>query len=291
MMSAERGTRIRRNAVTVLNDPADAELKARHRMMWALGDYPAVAADVIPDLGEVLVDACGVQRGDTVLDVACGSGNAAIPAALRGATVTACDLTPALLEAGRRLAASRGAEVRWQEADAEALPFADSEFDVVLSCLGVMFAPHHQACADELVRVCRPGGTVGLVSWTPEGFVGQMFAAMKPYSPPSPPGVQPPPLWGDEDHVRALLGDRVTDVTSSRQAVTVARFETPKAFRDYFKANYGPTVADYASLANEPQSFAALDQDLDELARRHDHGVGTTVMDWEYSLLTAQRTA
>ena len=182
--------------MTALDDPSDADLKARHRAMWAMGDYPAVAADVIPDLGSVLVEACGIQRGDTVLDVACGSGNAAIPAALRGAHVTACDLTPALLETGRLVATSLGANISWQEGDAERLPFADASFDVVLSCVGVMFAPHHQTSADELIRVCRPGGRLGLVNWTPEGFVGQMFSAMKPYSPPPPPGAQPPPAMG-----------------------------------------------------------------------------------------------
>jgi len=152
---------------------ADRALKAKHRAMWALGDYPAVAAEIIPDLGAILVESCGVRPGDRVLDVAAGSGNAAIPAALAGADVVACDLTSELLERGRRLAQERAAELQWRQADAEALPFEDGEFDAVLSCVGVMFAPNHQACADELVRVCRPGGTVGLLSWTPEGFIGQ----------------------------------------------------------------------------------------------------------------------
>lgn len=276
--------------MTVTNDPADAEIKARHRTMWALGDYPAVAAEVIPDLGAKLVEACGVQRGDSVLDVACGSGNAAIPAALRGAVVTACDLTPALLESGQRMALAQGATIEWRETDAKTLPFADGQFDVVMSCVGVMFAPHHQACADELVRVCRPGGTIGLASWTPEGFVGQMFATMKSYSPP-PPGAQPPPLWGHEEHVRDLFGDRVTDVASSRQAVPVTRSRTPGEFRDYFRSNYGPTVATYRSLAGEPQRVAALDYALEELARRNNHGVGSTAMDWEYLLFTCRRIA
>ena len=136
--------------------------------------------------------------------------NAAIPAALTGASVVASDLAPELFESGRRLAAERGAELEWQQADAEDLPFGNDEFDTVLSCAGVMFAPHHRASADELVRVCRPGGTIGLLSWTLEGFIGQMFATMKPYAAPPPPGAQPPPLWGSEDHVCALLGDRVT---------------------------------------------------------------------------------
>ncbi|MCP9979816.1 class I SAM-dependent methyltransferase [Actinomadura madurae] len=131
-------------------------LKTAHRRMWALGDYPELAAEVIPDLGRVLVQAAGVGPGERVLDVAAGAGNAAVAAALAGADVVASDLTPELLDAGRDAAARRGATLRWREADAEALPFAENEFDTVLSCVGVMFAPHHQAAADELVRVCRP---------------------------------------------------------------------------------------------------------------------------------------
>lgn len=268
---------------------ADRALKAKHRAMWALGDYPAVAAEIIPDLGAVLVEACGVGRGDRVLDVAAGSGNAAIPAALAGASVVACDLTPELFERGRALAAQQGVEVEWQQADAEALPFEEDEFDTVLSCVGVMFAPHHQTSANELIRVCRPGGTIGLLSWTPEGFIGQMFAAMKPYAPAPPPGAQPPPLWGSEDHVRALLGGRVTDVATRRQTVTVDRFADPDAFRDYFKTRYGPTVAAYRGIAEHSDRVVALDRDLADLAQRHDRGTDATVMDWEYLLLTAQK--
>jgi len=267
---------------------ADRALKAEHRAMWALGDYPTVAGELIPDLGALLVEACGVGPDTRVLDVAAGCGNAAIPAALAGATVVACDLTPELFDSGRVQAASRGAEVEWREADAEALPFADGRFDVVLSCVGVMFAPHHQIAADELVRVCRPGGTIGLISWTPEGFIGQMLATMKPYVPAPPPGAQPPPLWGAEDHVRALLGGRVTDVRTRRQTVTVDCFPRPEAFRDYFKSFYGPTVAAYRGIGDDPDEVAALDRDLDELARRHDRGTTGTVMDWEYLLFTAR---
>lgn len=274
---------------TIQTDDADRALKARHRAMWALGDYPTLAAELVAGLGPVLVEACGLRPGDRVLDVAAGPGNAAIPAAFAGASVVACDLTSELLEAGRRQAAERGAELRWQEADAEALPFADGEFDVVLSCLGVMFAPHHQASADELVRVCRPGGTIGLLSWTPEGFIGQMFATMRPYAAPPPPGAQPPPLWGSEAHVRALLGDRVTGVQARRRTVRVDRFATPGEFVGYFKARYGPTIAAYQGLAGDAERAEALDRDLTELARRHDRGDGTTVMDWEYLLLVARR--
>ncbi|KAB1144744.1 methyltransferase domain-containing protein [Streptomyces luteolifulvus] len=269
---------------------ADRALKARHRAMWAQGDYPAVAAEIIPELGAILVEACGVRPGERVLDVAAGTGNAAIPAALAGADVVACDLTSELLETGQRVAAERGAELRWQEADAEALSFSDSEFDTVLSCVGVMFAPHHQQAADELVRVCRPGGTIGVLNWTPQGFLGRMLATMKPYAPPPPPGAQPPPLWGDPDHVRALFGKRVTDVTVERRTVVVDRFETPEAFRDYFKQCYGPTISVYRAIADDPEAVASLDRDLADLARVHDVGTaGRTVMEWEYLLFTARR--
>jgi len=268
---------------------ADHALKAKHRAMWALGDYPAVAADLIAELGTTLVAACDVGSGDRVLDIAAGSGNAAIPAALTGASVVASDLTPELFEAGRAEAAVRGADLEWVQADAEALPFADGEFDTVLSCVGIMFAPHHRASADELVRVCRPGGTIGLLSWTPEGFIGQLFATMRPYAPPPPPGAQPPPLWGNEQHVSALLGDRVTDFTARRATVTVDRFRAPHDWRDYFKATYGPTIAVYRGLAEDPARAATLDRDLAQLAERHDHGAATTVMDWEYLLVTARK--
>ncbi|MQA06135.1 MAG: methyltransferase domain-containing protein [Streptosporangiales bacterium] len=253
----------------MLDTEADRALKTKHRAMWALGDYPAVASELIPTLGPVLVEACGVRPGDRVLDVAAGTGNVAVPAAVAGATVVASDLTPELFEAGKRYAAVRGTHVEWREGDAEALPFDDDEFDAVLSCVGVMFAPHHQAAADELIRVCRPGGTIGLLNWTPGGFIGQMFAAMKPYVAPPPPGAQPPPLWGSEDHVRALLGDRVTDVETRQQTVTIDRFATPEDFRDFFKTNYGPTIAAFRGIADEPVRVAALDDELADLARRH----------------------
>ncbi|MGZ8821644.1 MAG: class I SAM-dependent methyltransferase [Aeromicrobium sp.] len=268
---------------------ADRAFKAKQRAMWALGNYPVLAHEIIADLGTTLVGACGVQHGDRVLDVAAGAGNAAVPAAMTGADVVASDLTPELLEAGEQEAAAQGVELEWRQADAEALPFGDNEFDTVMSCVGVMFAPHHQASADEIVRVCRPGGTIGLLSWTPDGFIGQMFATMKPYAPPPPPGAQPPPLWGNEDHIRMLLGDRVTDIDPRRQSLRVDHFGTPEAFRDYFKAYYGPTIAVYKAIAEDPEKVAALDQELADLARRLDRGDNRTVLEWEYLLLTARK--
>jgi SAM-dependent methyltransferase len=269
---------------------ADRELKAKHRTMWALGDYPAVAAEVIQELGAVLVEATGVGPGDRVLDIAAGSGNAAIPAALAGARVVASDLTPELFETGKAAAARSGVELEWWQADAEDLPFATGAFDTVLSCVGVMFAPHHQTAADELLRVCRSGGSIGLLSWTPAGFIGQMFATMKPYAAPPPADAQPPPLWGDEAHVRSLVGDRATVLDASKRTVRVEMFRAPSDFREYFKANYGPTIAVYSRIAADPDAVAALDHDLDALATRFDIGTSSTVMEWEYLLLTARRT-
>lgn len=261
------------------------DLKAKHRAMWAFGNYPTVADTVIPQLGATLVDACGLRSGDRVLDVGAGSGNASLPAARLGARVTASDLTPELLDRGRRDAERLGLDLDWREADAEALPFSDDEFDVTLSCVGVMFAPHHQEAADELVRVTRAGGTIGLASWTPEGFIGEMFATMKPYAPAPPPSVQPAPLWGSEAHVQALFGDRV-DLTAERRTVRVDCFDDAEAFRDFFKKNYGPTIAVYRAIAEEPHRVRALDEALAALGRRHDRGDGS--MDWEYLLVTAR---
>ncbi|WP_182526691.1 class I SAM-dependent methyltransferase [Nocardioides dongkuii] len=266
---------------------ADRALKAKHRAVWALGDYPAVAAEIISDLGPTLVEACRIAPGDRVLDVAAGSGNVAVPAAAAGASVVASDLTPELLDVGRRHAADAGVEVEWAEGDAEALPYADHTFDVVTSSVGVMFAPHHQAAADELVRVCRPGGRIGLISWTPEGYIGQMFATMKGYVAPPPPGVQPPPLWGSEEHVRGLLGDRVVDLVAERRSLPVRRFATGAELRDYFKARYGPTIAAYRGIADQPERVAELDAALAALPDRFG---GVTQLDWEYLLVTA-RTA
>jgi SAM-dependent methyltransferase len=269
---------------------ADRVLKTKHRAMWASGNYSAVVTDTVSPLGAILVDVAGIKRGDFVLDVAAGSGNAAIPAARIGAQVVATDLTPELLAIGQKWAAEVGLQLIWETADAEALPYRDGEFDAVLSCVGVMFAPHHQTAADELVRVCRPGGTIGLIAWTPAGFVGQMFATMKPYAAPPPPGAQPPPLWGSEDHVRELLGDRIEQVCTETRKLRVTHFATPEAFRDYFKTNYGPTISAYKFIADDPVRVAALDHDLAELGRRFDVGTDSTVIDWEYLVFTARKS-
>lgn len=269
--------------------PADRDLENRHRAVWALGDYATVASDLVAPLGPLLVDAVGVGAGDRVLDIAAGSGNVAIPAALAGADVIASDLCPALLDRGRQVAASCGASLRWQVANAEALPFADGDFDTVLSCVGVMFAPHHQRAADEAMRVCRPGGTIGLISWTPEGFIGEMFAAMKPYVAALPPGASPPPLWGREKYVRDLLSDGVVEFTAQQQTLRVDRFADGASFRDYFKTHYGPTIAAYRGISSDPTLVGALDAALAELADRH--LAGSSAMEWEYLLVTCRKAS
>ena len=268
---------------------ADRELKAKHRALWASGDYPAVAAELIPALGPELVRAVGVNPGDQVLDVAAGSGNAAIPGAVAGAVVTASDLTPELFDAGRRIAAQRGVELEWVEADAEAMPFADNSFDVVMSCVGAMFAPHHQATADEIVRVARPGGTIGMINWTPQGFIGNLFATMKPYAPPPPPGASPAPLWGSEDHVRALFGDRVRDLAARRQTVRMDHCADPVEFREYWKRTYGPTIATYRFNADKPEQVEALDRDFLAFLRDWNRGDGPAAWEAEYLLVTATK--
>lgn len=225
-----------------------------------------------------------------MLDVAAGSGNAAIPAAEAGAIVTASDLTPELFAAGRRIAAERGVELEWVEADAESLPFADGSFDVVMSCVGAMFAPHHQVVADELIRVCRPGGTIGMVNWTPGGFIGNLFATMKPYAPPPPPGAASPPLWGDIDHVVTLFGERVGDLTTRRQTIRMDHCADPADFREYWKRNYGPTIAAYRFNAEHRDRVEALDDDFLAFLREWNGGdEAHAYWDAEYLLVTMTR--
>lgn len=278
---------------TITSTDADKALKAKHRSMWASGDYPVVATDLIADLGPTIVAAAGITAGQQVLDVAAGAGNASLPAAALGASVVASDLTPELLDVGRARAAERGLDLTWTEADVEALPFADDAFDVVFSVVGAMFAPHHQQTADEMIRVCRPGGTIAMINWTPAGVIGQLFKTMGPYAPPPPAGAQPPPLWGDEDHVRELFGDRVDNITFTRRTVRPARkFASPVEMREFFKANYGPTIAVYNAVAGDPDRVAALDADFEAfLTRTDDRTAGAAHSDWalEYLLVTAQK--
>lgn len=278
--------------MSLISEPVsvtDQELKQKHKVMWASGDYPVMVETFLLPLGPRLVEACGIGPEMRVLDVAAGTGNAALRAAAAGAQVVASDLTPRLLEAGQKQAEAQGLTLEWQEADAEHLPFEDASFDVVMSSIGVMFAPHHSAAADELVRVCRPGGTLGLLSWTPEGMIGDLFRTMGPFAPPPPPGAQPPPLWGSEEHLAELFGDRVNFTTQRREDLEITAFTEARDYGKHFKAYYGPTIAARANAERNglAQNFdAALDAFCDRWNRGGD---GLARFEKEYLLSVGVR--
>jgi SAM-dependent methyltransferase len=246
--------------------------------IWALGDYPKLAKDMVWDLGPALVDACDIGPGQRVLDVAAGNGNVALRAAQAGADVVASDLEPALVDAGRREA--DGLPIEWVEADAQALPFADGEFDAVMSCIGAIFAPDQRATAAELARVCKPGGTIGMVNWTPEGIVGEFFGVFAPYGPPA--DGPPPVAWGSEERVRELLGEHVDSLRFRRASVVVDHFARPEDFCGYYKRHFGPTVAAYAAAEDR---LAELDRDFLAFAERWDRGGS---YEYEYLLVVAR---
>jgi ubiquinone/menaquinone biosynthesis C-methylase UbiE len=252
--------------------------------MWALGDYHRFAKDMIWSFGAELVVACGIGPGQRVLDVAAGTGNVAIRAAQEGAIVVASDLEPAQFEAGRREAAACGVELEWVQAEAAALPFGDGEFDVVTSSAGAIFAPDHQAVADELVRVCRPGGTIGMITFTPEGMAGDFFELFGRYAPPA--DGQPPILWGVEDHVRELFGDRVAALELTRRHYVERRPGGPQAFLDYYKETFGPVIAIYSLLDDDHR--AELDREGLEFVERWNTGDGDAELPVEYLLIVAQ---
>jgi len=278
--------------MTLAPDPtsvADQELKQKHKAMWGSGDYPVMVETFLLPLGPRLVEACGIGPGMRVLDVAAGTGNAALRAAAAGGDVVASDLTPRLLEAGRKQAEAEGLALQWQEADAEHLPFEDASFDVVMSSIGVMFAPHHRAAADELVRVCRPGGTLGLLSWTPEGMIGDLFRTMGPFAPPPPPGAQPPPLWGSEEHLSELFGDRVSFTTQRRENLEITAFTEARDYGLHFKAYYGPTISARANAARNGLADE-FDNALDTFCERWNRGQdGPARFEKEYLLSVGVR--
>jgi SAM-dependent methyltransferase len=267
----------------------DLALKERHRAMWASGDYPRMVETFLLPLGPRLVDAAGIGPGMKVLDVAAGTGNASIVAAERGADVTASDLTPELLDAGRKVADQRGLVLDWQQADAEHLPFADASYDVVMSSIGVMFAPHHQMAADELVRVCRPGGTIALLSWTPEGMIGGLFRTMGPFAAPPPPGASPAPLWGSEEHLAELFGDRVGFSTLEREPLDITAFPEKYGYVQHFKDFYGPTIAVQKNAAANGRT-EELDAALQAFCDEWDIGTpGASRFDQEYLVAVGTR--
>jgi SAM-dependent methyltransferase len=231
-------------------------LKSRQRSAWASGDY-AVIGTTLQIVGESLAEACDLRTDERVLDVAAGNGNATLAAARRGCRVTSTDYVGALLERGAERAAAERLTVKFQEADAEALPFEDASFDAVVSTFGVMFAPDHAKSAAELMRVCRPGGRIGLANWTPEGFIGQLFKTLGKHVPP-PPGVQSPALWGSEAHLRELFGTGAGLAIAKR--TFNFRYRSAAHFIDVFRTWYGPVHKAFAALSAE--QGAALERDL-----------------------------
>jgi ubiquinone/menaquinone biosynthesis C-methylase UbiE len=267
-----------------------SEIKSASRAMWAAGDYHRFATATVWELGPRLVKACGITAGRLVLDVACGTGNVAIRAAETGAHVIASDLTPEHFDAGRDEARKRGQQLEWVEADAEDLPFADGEFDIVTSSLGAIFAPDHQRVADEVLRVCRPGGTIGMLNFTPEGLAADFFGTLGPYMPPPPPRALPPLLWGSENHVRGLFGDRVASLEMTRDTY-VERAASPRDYVELFTQTFGPVVAIRTGLQDEPERAAAFDRDFLEFAARARTGDpdGPAEYRYEYLLVIARK--
>lgn len=268
-------------------DPA--ELTQRQRAMWAEGDYPDIARTIEPVAHEV-IDAVGVQAGETLLDVATGSGNAALEAARRGARVTGLDLTPELLETARARAAQEGREIAFVEGDAQALPFEDGSFERVTSVFGAMFAPDQQRAAAELLRVCRPGGTVAVAAWAPSGLNGQMFGVLGRHMPPPPEGFRPPILWGLEEVVRELFASAAEVTCELRPARDSVRAPSVDDWVDYTERVLGPTIM--AKRALEPQgTWAAARADLVELYERHNEADDGSLLAHPTYLLTVARTA
>ena len=268
--------------------PPDLEaVKAKQKTAWSSGDY-GIIANRVAIVSEVLCDRADIVAGSRVLDVAGGTGNTAMAAARCGAEVTSLDYVPELLERGREIAdAARFDSIDWVVGDAENLHFEDAAFDAVISALGVMFAPHHERTASELVRVCRPGGTIAIASWTPDGFIGQMFRTIGKHVPP-PAGVKPPPLWGSEEHVRALLGDGVDDMRAEKHTMS-QRFRSPQEFVDLFRDFYGPTLKAFEALDDAGKE--SLEGDLLELAREFDRRKdgGPIAIESDYLVVIATR--
>ena len=241
-------------------------IKARQQAMWASGDF-AVIGTTLQIVGELLCEAVDIRSSERVLDVAAGNGNATLAAARHFAHVTSTDYVPALLERGRERARAERLEVTFETADAEALPYADASFDVVLSTFGVMFAPDHDKAAAEMFRVCRPGGRIGLVSWTPQGFLGDLFRTIAKHVPPIP-GVRSPLLWGTPEHLSGLFAGATSIAHTTRHFAF--RYRSAEHFVEVFRTFYGPTLKAFAALDANGQ--AALEADMLALLRARNRG-------------------
>ena len=258
--------------------PDYAAIKGRQQATWASGDYHMVGTQIVI-VSEWLIEALDVHSTECVLDVATGSGNAALAAARRGCEVRGVDYVPALLERARVRAEAEGLKVGFIEGDAEALPFGDATFDVVCSVFGAMFAPDQERTASELVRVCRPGGRIGVVAHTPEGFIGQLFKTTSRHVPP-PAGLKPPVLWGTETRLRELFGDEIAQISLVKRFFAF-RYSSPEAYVQYWRRYYGPTLKAFDAVG--ASGSAALEADLLDLVARFNRAEdGTMVVPSEY---------
>jgi len=255
-----------------------AAVKARQQAAWSAGNY-AVVGTTLQIVGEILCEALDLRAGSRVLDVASGNGNATLAAARRWCDVTSTDYVSSLLESGRARAQAEGHTIQFREADAENLPFPDKSFDAVLSTFGVMFTADQDRAASELVRVCKPGGKIGLANWTPESFIGQLFKTIANYVPPAA-GVRSPALWGTNARLEELFGQAAQEIRITRRDFTF-RYRSPSHWIEVFRTYYGPMNRTF--LALDAQRQAALTQDLLNLIdRRNRSRDGTLVLQSEY---------
>jgi SAM-dependent methyltransferase len=260
-------------------------LKSRLKVTWMSGDFDKIAKIIQPG-AEEFIERLALPPGARVLDVACGSGNLSLPAARAGAIVTGIDIAPNLIETARLRTLAEGLKIKFDEGDAEQLPYADASFDVVVSMFGAMFAPQPGLAAAELLRVCRPGGRIAMANWTPAGFIGQMFKTTAAHTPP--PNIPSPLLWGDENTVRERLRSDFADIRLTRRMISFRLPMTPEQTVDYFRVWYGPTLRAFAALDEDGQ--AALRRDLTRLWSEHNRATGgTTHVEAEYLEVLLQK--
>ena len=265
-------------AIATANAPDLAAIKQRQQATWASGDYHMIGTQILI-VAEQLIESLDVHSTDRVLDVATGSGNAALAAARRSCEVVGIDYVPSLLERARERAIAEGVQAQFEDGDAEAIPFGDHAFDVVTSVFGAMFAPNQEQTASELARVTRAGGSIGLVAHTPEGFIGQLFKIVGKHVPP-PAGLRSPILWGTEERLRELFGDRIAELRLEKRHMTF-RYRSPATWVDYWRRYYGPTLKAFEAVGEEGR--AAFEADLlDNIARFNRANDGTMVVPSEY---------
>ena len=267
--------------------PEMETLKTKLRATWMAGDFGQIARAYSPGAAE-FIERLDLQSGEKVLDVACGTGNLSIPAARAGAIVTGVDIAPNLVEQAREIAKTEGLHCRFDEGDAEALPYADSSFDTVITMFGAMFAPRPEKVAEELTRVCRSGGRIAMANWTPTGFIGKMFKLTASFVPP--PNMPSPMLWGDETVVRGRLNEEIGDLQLNRRLITFNFAFSPPEVVEFFRTYYGPTQKAFAALDGNQEKQTALRRELESLWAEHNKATdGTMTVESEYLEVIAKR--